>query len=338
MPRNEQLIRQHKLLQVLERTRAGQTVEELRVTIAQELALDSLHIRTVKRDLEALLAAGFDIENLALARGKAWRLGPRTRQAYHVQASATELIALSIGRDLLYPLAGTPFWQALEGFWNKLREGLPASVWKHYQTYRQMLYVRGLPAKSYARQHGLLSALNRAIQEHRVVQIEYQPPGRDPQSRKIEPYAVVFYQGSLYIVAAACELPPGEERIRHLKLDRFLRATPLDEFFQKPAEFDLEKHLAAGIGIFSGGKPRDFKIRLSDRGARWVLEDPWHPDQRCEPQAGGGVIITVAAHHDLEIIPRVLALGTEAELLAPASARESLAAIVKELAKKYTDR
>jgi len=338
MPRNEQLIRQHKLLQVLERTRAGQTIEELRDTIANELALDSLHIRTVKRDLEALLAAGFDIENLALQRGKAWRLGPRTRQAYHVQASATELIALSMGRDLLYPLAGTPFWQALEAFWYKLKESLPSSVWKHYQTYRQMLFVRGLPSKSYARQHGLLSALHRAIQEHRVVQVEYQPPGRDPQSRKIEPYAVVFYQGSLYIVAAAHELAPGKDRIRHLKLDRFLRATPLDEFFQRPPDFDLEKHLAAGIGIFSGGRPRDFKIRLTERGARWVLEDPWHAEQRSEPLAGGGAIITVPAHHDLEIIPRVLALGAEAELLSPDSARQAIAAVVTELAKKYTDR
>ena len=54
MPRNEQLIRQHKLLQLLERTRVGQTLEELREELATELGLSSLHLRTVKRDLEAL--------------------------------------------------------------------------------------------------------------------------------------------------------------------------------------------------------------------------------------------------------------------------------------------
>jgi predicted DNA-binding transcriptional regulator YafY len=62
MPRNEQLIRQHKLLQLLERTRAGRTLEELREDMEKELALPSLHIRTIKRDLEALHTAGFDIE------------------------------------------------------------------------------------------------------------------------------------------------------------------------------------------------------------------------------------------------------------------------------------
>lgn len=335
MPRNEQLIRQHKLLQLLERSRAGQTLDELRDDIAKEMGLASLHVKTVKRDLQALVAAGFDIELVDLSRGKAWRLGPRTRQAYRIQASASELIALSIGRDLLYPLAGTPFWHALETFWSKLREELPPSVWKHYETYRQMLYVRGMPSKSYERQHGIISALHRAIQERRVVQIEYQPPGRDPQSRQIEPYAVVFYQGSLYIVAGAHEQPAGDDRIRHLKLDRFLRATPLDSFFQRPPDFDLEAHLGAGVGIFSGAKPRAFKIRLSQRAARWVLEDPWHPDQRIETVPDGGVIVTVPAHHELEIIPRVLALGAEAELLAPAATRETIAEIVRQLASHY---
>src|SRR3954453_7134307 len=193
MARNEQLIRQHKLLQLLERTRIGLTIEELRDEMAHGLGLSSLHLKTVKRDFDALQAAGFDIESQYLKRGKVWRLGPRTRQAYRIQASATELIALSLGRDLLYPLAGTPFWHAIESFWNKLKDELPASVWQHYNDYRQVLYVRGLPAKSYEAQHGILSALHRAIHERRVVEAVYQPPGKDAQTRKIEPYAVVFY-------------------------------------------------------------------------------------------------------------------------------------------------
>ena len=336
MSRNEQLVRQHKLLQLLEQTRIGRTLEELRGDMAEELGLSSLHLRTIKRDMEALLAAGFDIESQYLQRGKVWRLGPRSRKSHPIQASATELIALSIGRDLLYPLAGTPFWQAIESFWNKLKDELPESVWKHYEAYRQVLYVRGMPAKTYQRQHGILATIHRAILERRVVRIEYQPPGRESQQREIEPYAVVFYQSSLYIVAAARELPPGHaDRIRHLKLDRFLRATAQDYFFRRPADFDLEQHLGQGIGIFSGGKVRDFTIRISSRGARWVVEDPWHAEQRVEPQPGGELLLTVPAHHDLEIIPRVLALGSEAEVLAPASCRKAVAAIVQQLAERY---
>ena len=88
------------------------------------------------------------------------------------------------------------------------------------------------------------------------------------QRRKIEPYAVVFYQSSLYIIAAAHDVAEGQDRIRHLKLDRFVKATPLDAFFQRPEKFDLEQHLGQGMGIFSGGKAKDYKIRISARGAR----------------------------------------------------------------------
>lgn len=335
MSRNEQLIRQHKLLQILEQTRIGRTIEELKDDLVEQLGLSTLHIKSVKRDLEALQAAGFNIEGQHLARGKVWRLGPWSRQAVKIQPSATELIALSIGRDLLYPLAGTPFWQGIESFWNKLKDGLPSGAWKHYEAYRQVLYVRGMPAKSYQRQHGILSTIHRAIIERRLVDVEYEPPGKEVQRRRIEPYAVVFYQSSLYIVAAAHEVPPGEERMRHLKLDRFQKATALDQYFQRPADFDLEQHLGQGVGIFSGGKARDFRIRISARGARWVLEDPWHPDQKVEHQKDGQVIVTVPAHHDLEIIPRVLALGSEAELLSPASCRQAIATIVGALAERY---
>ncbi len=335
MARNEQLIRQHRLLQILERYRFGRTIEELRDDLVEELGLSSLHKRSVHRDLTALQAAGIDIGVQSAPRGKLWKLGPQARGAFKITASATELIALSLSRDLLYPLAGTPFWMGIESFWSKLQEELPEAVWDHYLKYRQTLYVRGMPAKSYTEQHGTLSTLHRGIVEHRLVEVEYHPIGKDVQRRKIEPYAVVFFHSSLYIIAAAHEVPAGGDRLRHLKLDRFQKAELLDEWFKRPDDFDLEKYLGQSAGIFSGGKARDFRIRISAYAAPWVREDPWHPEQNLEMQPDGSGILTVRAAHDLEIIPRVLALGTEAEVLAPASCRKTMANIVGKLAAKY---
>lgn len=337
MARNEQLIRQHKILQVLERYRFGRTLEEIRDELVEDLGLGTLHPRSVRRDLEALQAAGLDVAAHDSQRGKVWKLGPRTKGAYKIAASATELIALSLSRELLYPLAGTQFWQGIESFWNKLRDELPEEVWKHYQQYRQTLYVRGMPAKSYEKQHGILATIDRAILQHRVVEIVYEPPGKDVQTRRIEPYAVVFYQSSLYIIAAASEVPLGEERIRNLKLDRFVKATALDEWFTRPADFDVDQYLGQSAGIFSGSRAQTFRIRISARAARWVSEDPWRADQQIEPQADGSILLTVKAAHELEIIPRVLALGSEAEVLSPLSCRKAIATMVRQLAEKYRD-
>ncbi|HZL89209.1 MAG TPA: WYL domain-containing protein [Pirellulaceae bacterium] len=335
MARNEQLVRQHRILQILEYRRTGCTTEELRDELVKELGLSSLHWRSVHRDLAALQKAGIDVGQHHSMRGKIWKLGPKFRHAVKIAATATELIALSLSRDLLYPLAGTPFWQGIESFWHKLQEEMPAAVWKHYEEYRHVLFVRGMPAKSYEKQHGILSTLHRAILEHRVAEVEYEPPGKDAKKRRIEPYAVIFYQSSLYIIAATQDAPAGEERVRHFKLDRFHRAVALDEWFPPPKDFRLEDYVGRGLGIFSGSKARDYRIRLSAKAARWVTEDPWHADQKVEPQVDGSVILTVHAAHELEIIPRVLALGTDAEVLSPASCRKALAAIVEELARKY---
>jgi predicted DNA-binding transcriptional regulator YafY len=335
--RNEQLIRQHRILQILERSRFGRTLDEIRQDLVDELGLTSLHERSVRRDLDALQSAGLDIQSEQISRGRVWKLGPQATQVHRISASATELIALSLGRDLLYPLAGTPFWSGIESFWNKMREELPEAVWKHYERYRKALYVRGMPNKSYERQHGILKTIHRAVVEHRVVKIEYERVGRPKQERLLEPYAVVFYQGSLYIIAADHQLSmDAADRIRHWKLDRFSKADGLDEWFAVPDGFDLEEHLSRSVGIFSSdGLAKRFRLRLTEQAAQWVQEDPWHPEQRLEAQEDGSYLLTVDAAHEMEILPRVMALGVNAELLSPAASRRQLGEMLRDMAAKY---
>ncbi len=339
MARNEQLIRQHKLLQILERYRFGRTLTELRDELVNELGLTSLHPRSVRRDLEALQAAGIDLGTHDAARGRIWKLGPLFRGSHPIAASATELMSLSLARDLLTPLVGTPFWIGIESFWSKIRESLPESVWDHYQKYRQVLHVLGMPAKSYEKQQGIVKTINRCVLEHRVLEIAYQPLGQDTATtRLIEPYGMALYQGSLYVVADACEVQNEDDRVRHLKLDRFRKATALDQWFKPRANFHLERHLRESIGIFGGGKTQSFRIRVSAFAARWIEEDPWHPDQQIQRQEDGSVILSVKAAHDMEIIPRVLALGAEAEVLSPASCRRAISETVKRLSAIYADK
>ncbi len=336
MARNEQLIRQHKLLQILERFRYGRTLNELRDDLVDELGLTSLHTRSVRRDLEALQSAGVDVNASDSQRGRVWKLGPLFRGSHKITASATELIALSLGRDLLHPLAGTPFWLGIESFWNKIQESLPDTVWSHYEKYRQVLLVLGLPTKSYAKQQGILKTINRSILEHRIVEIEYKTLGQNkPATRKIKPYAIAFYHGSLYIIADAAEVADDEDPIRHLKLDRFHRATALDEWFKPRRDFELESHLRESIGIFGGSRPKTFKIKISAYAAPWIEEDPWHPDQTIKRHDDGTITLTVKAAHELDIIPRVLQLGAEAEVLSPASCRKAMAKTTSELHKRY---
>ncbi|MEM6979673.1 MAG: WYL domain-containing protein, partial [Planctomycetota bacterium] len=221
MARHEQLIRQHKLLQLLEDYRFGRTAEEFRSELVADLGLSTLSARTVRRDIEALQRAGYDIQSETLQHGHIYKLGRANQPIHEIACSPTELIALSIGRDLLLPLLGTQYWQGIETFWNKVQEAIPESVYEHYQRFRSVLFVHGTPAKTYAKQSGILKSINRAILEHRVVEINYQPVGRDCTQRRIEPYGLAVHQNSIYVVAAAPEVSDPTERLRNWKLDRF---------------------------------------------------------------------------------------------------------------------
>lgn len=335
MARNEQLIRQHKILQLLEMARFGRTLDEVRDDLIADLGLTSLHERTVRRDLEALMAAGFDIQDEQLQRGKVYKLGRTERGIHKITATATELIALSIGRDLLFPLVGTQYWQGIESFWNKIQEEMPDGVWEHYERFRKSVHVMGGPSKSYQKHEGILRTLNRAVAEHRVVEIDYEPVGREVTTRRVEPYGLAVYQSSLYVVAAAAEVTDPEQRMRHWKLDRFHKATALDEWFKPDPDVDVSKHLKNSIGIFSGDSPTQVQIRLGTRAAAWVREDPWHPEQQLSPEAGGTYLLSVPTAHPREVLPKVLALGADAEVIEPPEVRTAVAEVVAQLATAY---
>ncbi len=337
MARNEQLIRQHKLLQLLELSRFGRTLEELRGDLIADLGLTKLHERTVRRDLEALQAAGFDIRSETVQRGRVFKLGQNTTGVHEIGISATELIALSIGRELLYPLMGTQYWRGIESFWNKVQEAVPNGVFDHYARYRAAVHVFGSPSKSYEQKEGMLKTINRAILEHRVVEIQYQAIGKPPSTRKIEPYGLAVYQSSIYIVAAVPEVQDRGNRLRNWKLDRFRHATLLDEYFKPDPEIDLSKHLGSSIGIFSGESTTLVKIRLGSRSAAYVREDPWHPEQVLEKIDDDHELLTVPAAHPREILPKVLSLGSDAEVIEPAEFRKTVAETVEAMRRNYSE-
>ncbi len=340
MARNEQLIRQHKILQILEGVRFGKTIEELLQVVVDELGLSSLHPRTLRRDLEALQAAGIDVDVHDEARGKVWKLGPRHNSDHRITATASELISLSLGRQLLHPLAGTPFWMGIESFWNKVRDELPATVLEHYEKFSRSLRVSGVPTKSYERHHGSIKTVNRAILEHRVVEIVYESLDKPTAVRKIEPYAIVLFQSSLYVIAADHEIIDDDPaaRVRTWKIDRFEKATILDEWFKVPENLDVDQFMAHSLGVYFGQDPQQFKIRLSPQAARLVLEDPWHEDQMLTKLPSGEFEMDIKAINEVEIIQRVLSMGSEAEILEPASTRDAMRNIVAKLAAVYGEK
>lgn len=338
MARNEQLIRQHKIMQILERVRFGKTIQELHDDVTDELGLPSLHNRTLKRDLEALQAAGFDVAQHDSARGKIWKLGPLAKTTTHISFSATELIALALGRELMHPLSGTQFGSGIETFWNKVQDEVPATVLSHYEKYRKTFRVQGLPIKSYKDKQGIIKTINRGILEHRILEVVYNSETSEGKTRKIEPIEVVLWKSSLYTIAAAHEVQDEKSRVRVFKLDRFEKATLLDEWFKPPEDLNIEKFFGSSLTIFRSGEEQvEYKVRLTNRAAVWVTEDPWHPDQKIEAVSDTHSLLTLPVFNPRDVIPKILELGENAELMSPDEARTKIQATIVAMKDQYKD-
>lgn len=334
MARNEQLIRQHKLLQILERRRYGATLNEIRDTIVDELGLTSLHTRSIRRDIEALQIAGIDIQTEDRPSGKVWRLGERARSGYEISFTAAELMAMALAKDLLMPLSGTVIGQGVSGFWAKVEAGVPAATYQHFEEYRKTFVVSGLPAKSYEEYHGIIKTVQRGILEHRHLEIQYAGPAKKSELRTIAPLGIILDHGSLYVVSNDPALDTDSD-FRHWKVDRINKASILDSYFTPPDDFELSKYTEKGIGVFARGESKQYEIKLSERAGAWVSEDPWHPEQSLEQTEEGGYLLTIHAAHDLEVFPRVLALGVDAILLSPNDSRQRLQTALKDIYANY---
>ncbi|HSL05093.1 MAG TPA: hypothetical protein VK901_16310 [Nitrospiraceae bacterium] len=105
MPRNDQVTRQWHVLQRLEASKRGLTLDELLAGLPSDLAR---HPRTIRRDLEALEAAHFPLLSERVDGCVRWRLLDGFRNVPALGLSPTELMALAFSRRLCSSLSKAP--------------------------------------------------------------------------------------------------------------------------------------------------------------------------------------------------------------------------------------
>src|SRR4030095_4682455 len=107
MPRNQEVIRQWKVLHALESSRHGATIPAL----ADDLDVTT---RTIRRDLAALQEAGFPLFDQHDEDGKGrWLLDGQILKGLETGFTLNELCALYLSRNLLEAVAAAPFQRDL---------------------------------------------------------------------------------------------------------------------------------------------------------------------------------------------------------------------------------
>jgi predicted DNA-binding transcriptional regulator YafY len=316
MPRNEQFTRQWLIAHKLGASRTGLTLEELRAALPPDYLK---HPRTLRRDLEALEAAGVPLLSERADGRVRWRLMDGYRNL-PLTFSPTELTALLISRHLLKPLEGTPIWSALDSAMNKAAAVLPPSSHHYLGRMQDILSVGIGPHKRYQRHRETIDRLTQAIDKHRTIQMRYYSASRGRMTRReVDPYRLWFASGGLYLVGH-CHL---RKDVRMFAVERIRSVTLTDHPYQMPLGFDLEAYVQDALTVMRG--PRvEVELLFNKENAAWVKDRVWHPSQRLIPLRGGRLRMTLTVADTRELVGWVLSFGSGVRVIEPESLRKAV--------------
>jgi predicted DNA-binding transcriptional regulator YafY len=286
------------------------------------------HLRTVRRDLEALEAAGFPLLTERVDGRVVWKLLEGFRRVPALTFSPTELMALTFSRGLLRPLEGTQLQAALDSALVKAAAALPGPA-HGYLRQLDGLFAIGLgPHTSYRAHRATIDTLTEAIARGRTVQLRYFSASRNTTTRReVDPYRLWYADGSLYLVAH-CHL---RESVRLFAVQRIRSCTPTEHAFQLPLHFDLEAYVQDALRVMRGGRPVTVELLFDKATAAWVKDRTWHPSQEYLPVKDGRLRMTLKVAATAELVGWILSFGDGVRVIGPPELRKAVQATAERI-------
>lgn len=177
--------------------------------------------------------------------------------------------------------------------------------------------------------------LQAAERDHRRVRFDYTDKNDARTQRLVDPYGFIVSGGRIYLVA----FDHGRSDMRVFAVDNIDAVQVQPQTFERPVDFNLEAYGAHSVsGVRHGAELTDVTVRFSHIVAKAAIAANVGRDRRIEREADGTVTITYRIADPLEIVRWSMSWGTEAEILAPPSAREQARGIAQSLAQTYGER
>jgi predicted DNA-binding transcriptional regulator YafY len=313
--RNTQVIRQWHLLRRLEGS-TGLTLQAL----ADGLPDDSpKHLRTVRRDLEALEGSGVPLVNERVDGQTRWKLLDGFRRLPALGFAPSELMALVFSRDLLRPLQGTHLHAALDSALTKASAALPPAGLDFVRQMREFLSVRFGPHKTYRAHRGAIDRATRAIADRRTVQIRYLSASSGKTGRReVDPYHLWYAAGGLYLIGYCHR----RRDVRMFAVERIRSLTITDHPYQLPLGFDVEAYVQDALVVMRGGRQIAVELVFDRPTAAWARDRVWHPSQGLVSLRGGRLRMTLRVADTRELVGWILSFGRGVKVLRPDELRD----------------
>ena len=325
MPRNQEVIRQWKVLHALESSRHGASIDAL----ADDLDVTT---RTIRRDLAALQEAGFPLYDERDDDGRVrWRLDGTVLKGLETGFTLAELCALYLSRNLLEAVAGTPFQRDLTNAFARLEKMLSPRMRQFLDRLPSVLVAKPGPrATGTESSPDVVGRLLEATLHFRVATMRYHSvSSARVKDYVVHPYRLVFAQGGLYLLAYV----PEYKDVRTFAVDR-IAAVSLEKQTFAPKERIGTEVFANSLGV-NTGEPQRVEIEFEPRVAPFVRARVWHPSQQMRDAANGRVVLSLDVCHDWALRNWILGWGPSARVVSPASLASDIRADLTAAAQRY---
>lgn len=309
-----QAARLHDLIRILE-ARYGATVDEL----VEECQVTR---RTIYRDLQAVIDAGYPLVNERQADGHVlYGFIAGFSKIPPITFSLEELMTLYFCRGQLDFLQGTPFQDDLEAIFARIRSNLPPRSVAHLERLAEASAPRFQGFKDYSQQRELLQSLRQALLRQQRCDMVYKPAQRERADYRVDPYTLLFFKNGLYIGGYA----HNRQALRLFAVERIETLTILPERFDVPADYSVEQLTGTAFGLIEEGAARQLEIEFAAEIAHLIRERIWHPDQRIEEHADGSLTLRFSASGDREILAWLYSFVPHVRVVEPQQMRRQFA-------------
>jgi predicted DNA-binding transcriptional regulator YafY len=328
VPRNQEVIRQWKVLHALESSRHGIVID----TLADDLDVTT---RTIRRDLAALQEAGFPLYDERDEDGRTrWRLDGHVLKDVETGFTLAELCALYLSRHLLESVSGTPFRRDLTLAFTRLEKMLSPRMRQFLDRMPSVLAAKHGPQASGAsgedERQAVVDKLLEATLHGRVATMRYHSvsSGRS-KDYTVHPHRLAFAQGELYLLAHV----PEYGDVRTFAISR-IASLSLEKQTFTPHRAESEDVFANSLGVNTGPAVR-VEIEFEPPLVPHVRARVWHGSQELRDTDDGHVVLTMNVCHDWALRTWILGWGSRARVLAPDTLAREIQAETQAAAARY---
>lgn len=248
---------------------------------------------------------------------------------------ATDLFTFFLTDLLLSQYEGTPIYETLNESLEKIKRALDYDRKSQFNDLQRKFTI--VPPPRVKMDPKIWDMIVSCLRDEKVLKISYKAPAREMTEREVDPYHMVYDQGSWYLIGW-CHLREG---VRIFNVGRIKSACETDKKCKSSAKYqiDFNKIGANAFGIYWEEPQERVVLNFSSVVAEYIEERHWWYGEeaslspKIEQLPASGIKFTIKVDRLEDIIPWILSWGEHVEVLEPKELRGKIASIAGRIAK-----